>query len=135
MTMDVNVVVLDFKNVKSREAVTENTDGSYTIFLNARESYEQQVKSYEHALKHIENDDFKQSDVQVIEALAHDIKPIRSNSFSIDVNKRLEFLRADKKRTQMKLLKYKRQREFLEANGVDVEALIMKQYERSLYDF
>lgn len=36
MTPDVNVVLIDFKNTKPNEMVTENEDGSFTIFLNSR---------------------------------------------------------------------------------------------------
>lgn len=76
MTKDVNVFLLNFPNTKEREVVTPNEDGTYTIFINARLSYEAQLKAYQHALKHIEEDDFQQSDVQTIEAKAHElIKP------------------------------------------------------------
>ena len=53
------------------ELITLNKDGSYTIFLNARDSRERQVMSYYHALGHIENRDFEKSDVQEIEHEAH----------------------------------------------------------------
>lgn len=48
-----------------------NCDGSYTIFLNARDSYEQQLFGYIHALKHIKDHDFEKHDVQQIEFEAH----------------------------------------------------------------
>lgn len=54
------------------EVVTENEDGSYTIFINSRLNYEKQMKSYLHAMKHITGDDFQKDDVQSIEYLAHD---------------------------------------------------------------
>lgn len=40
------------------EHVVSNIDGSYTIFLNARLTFESRLKSYEHAMRHILNDDF-----------------------------------------------------------------------------
>ena len=57
MTPDVNVVLLNLPTNTS-EAVTENPDGSYTIIINSRLSNERQLKAYEHAIKHIENNDF-----------------------------------------------------------------------------
>lgn len=53
------------------EVVTENEDGSYTIFINSRLNYEQQMKAYLHAMKHITGDDFQKNNVQSIEYLAH----------------------------------------------------------------
>ena len=73
MTQDVNVVVLDFKESREKEMVTENEDGSYTIFINARLSYDGQLKAYDHAMKHIGDNDFERTDVQTIEYVAHDI--------------------------------------------------------------
>lgn len=48
-----------------------NEDGSYTIFINSRLNYEQQMKAYLHAMKHIVGEDFRKEDVQHIEYLAH----------------------------------------------------------------
>lgn len=53
------------------EAVTQNEDGTYSIFLDPRLSYEEQRKKYEHALRHIQNHDFERENVQEIEAQAH----------------------------------------------------------------
>lgn len=53
------------------EHLIKNADGSYTIFLNSRLSRETQLKSYYHALKHIQRDDFYKTDVQKIESDAH----------------------------------------------------------------
>lgn len=72
MTPDVNVVLLDFPN-RGNEMVVQNEDGSYTILINARLSHEGQLKAYNHALKHIHDNDFEKSDVQSIEAAAHQI--------------------------------------------------------------
>lgn len=43
-------------NVKA--LVSENDDGTYSMYLNARNDPEQNVDSYFHELDHIENDDF-----------------------------------------------------------------------------
>lgn len=70
MTPDVNVVLIDFK-VPGREMVIENEDGSYTMLINARLSYEGQYKAYKHGMSHILENDFEKSNVQQIEAVAH----------------------------------------------------------------
>lgn len=69
-TQDVNVVFRDFPNF-GKEMVVLNEDGSYTVFINTRLNYEQQMKSYLHAMRHIVGDDFQKEDVQNIEYLAH----------------------------------------------------------------
>lgn len=51
--------------------VTENADGSHSIFINAGLSYEQKKKSYMHELRHINNHDFEKHDVQEIEYNTH----------------------------------------------------------------
>lgn len=45
-----------------------NTDGSYSIFINARLSYEMQQQVYLHELRHINKDDFSKFDVAMIES-------------------------------------------------------------------
>lgn len=58
------------------ETVTENADGSYSIFLNSRMSQDRLIKAYEHALEHIRRDDFHSTkDIQQIEAEAHGFEP------------------------------------------------------------
>ena len=51
----------------------ENDDGTYTIFINARLSIEQQRKTYLHEIEHIAQRDFEKEYVQRIEAYAHSI--------------------------------------------------------------
>ena len=51
--------------------VTQNEDGSHSIFINANLSYHQQMKSYLHELRHILNHDFEKADVQEIEYYTH----------------------------------------------------------------
>lgn len=69
--MTLNVQVLDFKTTCGTELVTPNEDGTFTVLINARMSYETQRKSLLHALGHILNDDFGKENVQQIEAAAH----------------------------------------------------------------
>lgn len=68
MTIDYQIVLLD---IPTNEAVTVNEDGSYTIFINARLTKEQQTRSYFHAMKHILGEDFEKMNVQKIEKEAH----------------------------------------------------------------
>lgn len=68
--MYINVVFLNM-NHKIHEQVTKNHDGGYTIILNARDSRSMHEKTYRHALRHIERNDFDKHDVQNIEYYAH----------------------------------------------------------------
>lgn len=68
MSIDYQVICLD---LPTREVVVKNEDDSYTIFINAKLNYEQQMKAYLHAMKHISQDDFQKDDVQSIEYHAH----------------------------------------------------------------
>ena len=53
-------------------AVHNSCEDFYTIVLNSRLSYAQNLKTYIHELKHIENNDFYSSlDVNTLETLAH----------------------------------------------------------------
>lgn len=53
------------------EQITANSDGSYTIFLNARLSHERQLEAYAHALRHIQENDFEKENADQIEVEAH----------------------------------------------------------------
>ncbi|MFW5651699.1 MAG: hypothetical protein ACOCNC_10055 [Acetivibrio ethanolgignens] len=67
MMKDVNIVTIDFRNTAETEIVTENADGSFTIFINAKMSFERQQEAYQHAMRHIDGNDFEKTDVQKIE--------------------------------------------------------------------
>lgn len=62
---DINVHILDFGN-SIPATVTINDDGSFSIFLNARLSYERRLEAYWHEIQHIQNQDFY-SDMSVDE--------------------------------------------------------------------
>ena len=111
MTKDVNVFIKNFPNTKEAEAITENSDGTYTIFLNARMSYERQLKAYQHALKHIQNDDFQKPDVQQIESIAH-ADPVVDEHPAPVITRR-------KRRRRNRYGQYEKQRRALAAFGVD----------------
>lgn len=68
---DIQIRLLDFPTNKVTETVTQNADGSYTIFLNSRMTQERQLESYLHAMRHITDNDFEKTDVQEIESEAH----------------------------------------------------------------
>lgn len=109
MTKDVNVFIKNFPNTKEAEAITENPDGTYTIFLNARMSYERQLEAYQHALEHIQNNDFQKLDVQQIEAIAH----------ADQTTKEPIVTQKKKRRRRNRYRQYEKQRRALEAFGVD----------------
>lgn len=120
MTPDVNVSVIDFKGIPGKELVTENEDGSYTILINARLSYEEQLKSYEHGMKHISSDDFRKNDVQKIEAVAH------SNELEIVKEEHSEFrkrilseISKSRRRIQKELKKIEERNAWLAENDPD----------------
>lgn len=69
---DVFVEIVDM-DTTAEEVVTENADGSYTIFINARIAYDRQQEAIQHAIRHITDRDFEKEDVQQIEAAAHQI--------------------------------------------------------------
>lgn len=72
MTSDViNVVYLDMA-IGIPEQVTLNDDGSYTVFLNARYSYEYLQEAMAHAMGHIRREDhYKDMSADEIEREAH----------------------------------------------------------------
>lgn len=136
MTPDVNIIVTDFQNTKNREMVTENQDGSYTIFINAKFSHETQLEAYRHAMKHIENEDFEKSDVQIIETIAHKADaPIQKENPS-DFQKRiLDELRCSKKRIEKERKRIKERNDWLKENAPDIyEKMKMKAFERLTYE-
>ena len=45
--------------------------GGFTIYLNARLSYQDRVKAYMHAMEHVDRNDWSYDNVQKIEAEAH----------------------------------------------------------------
>lgn len=123
MTKDVNVVVMDFPNTKTKELVMENEDGTYTIFINSRLSYDGQLEAYKHAMKHINEDDFQKTDVQNIEAEAHsimrsyDAKPVPSVEYESEIRR----LRRQRRKLQRQMKEYeKRLRFIINECGVDL---------------
>ena len=69
MTIDYQVFLMD--DMKTNEAIVENEDGSYSIFINERLCENKRLKSFYHAMTHIEKNDFEKENVQIIEDDAH----------------------------------------------------------------
>lgn len=69
---EINIQFLNM-DTKIPEQLIKNEDDSYTLFLNARLSQESRLKSYYHALQHIQEQDFGKKDIQQIELQAHSI--------------------------------------------------------------
>lgn len=63
--------MIHFPNYKSKESITENEDGTYTIFIESSLSREEQQIEFMHAMKHLLGDDFEKDNVQQIEFEAH----------------------------------------------------------------
>lgn len=70
MMYDFNIVLLDMDEMIG-EMICKNADDSFTVFINARWSAEEQRKCFYHALKHVRNNDWEKFDVQQIEQEAH----------------------------------------------------------------
>jgi hypothetical protein len=54
-----------------QEVVMPCADGNYTVYIDARLDNAQRQEAYQHAIRHIQNDDFSKTDVQSIEYEAH----------------------------------------------------------------
>ena len=69
--IDVAVRLISFPSGKVHEAVTENEDGTFTVFLDKNMTQEYQQKRFLHAIRHLNGKDFEKENVQEIEAEAH----------------------------------------------------------------
>ena len=63
--------IFEMDGMKVNEAVTENEDGSYTIFVNNNLCDSKRIRAIKHAIDHIVNKDFGRDDIQEIEAESH----------------------------------------------------------------
>ena len=63
------IVYLD--GMLTNEAITENEDCTYTIFINKNLSDAKRLEAIQHALEHIKKKDFEKDDVQEIESDRH----------------------------------------------------------------
>ncbi len=69
MDFDYQIFFMDDMHVN--EVVTENEDGSFTIFINSNLCDSKRLEAINHAIHHITNCDFEKTDVQDIESTAH----------------------------------------------------------------
>ena len=69
MTDNVNIYVLDLPD--GINEMVAPCLGGYTIYIDDKLSPEGKRKAYDHALYHINNNDFEKSDVNQIEIEAH----------------------------------------------------------------
>lgn len=69
--IDYNVQLIQFPNKKVKETIVKNEDDSYTIFIEASLSSEEQRNAFIHAMKHITGNDFDKEYADSIEYDAH----------------------------------------------------------------
>ena len=106
------------------EQVTKNSDGSFTIFLNARSSEDQQREGFDHARGHILRNDWEKCSVQQIEAAAHGL-PVEED----DRARRLiaavrEEARKERRRAAARRRRAEKRREALEQFGLYEEEVV-----------
>lgn len=73
MIIDYQIQFMDFPTTRTKETVSRNSDGSYTIFIEASLSKKEQQAAFCHAMRHILGNDFDKSDINAIEAAAHNL--------------------------------------------------------------
>lgn len=121
MTNDDIFVYLLPLPTRTREVVTPNDDGTYTIFINERLSNDGQIKAYDHAIKHIKNTDFSKRDVQSIEAEAHGMisssqfKPMAGDKYI----KKLRSLKRKRERIKQEMILNEERINYLQIYGMD----------------
>ena len=69
--IDYQVRLISFPSGKTKEAVTENEDGSFTIFIEEKLSQTERQHEFLHAMRHIIGNDFSREDIQKIEYNTH----------------------------------------------------------------
>lgn len=126
MTPDVNVILVDFPN-GGNEMVVPNEDGSYTLLINARLSYDGQLKAYEHGIRHIENNDFEKENVQEIEFHAHLHSKVFDPEPAHSYLDRIKRLRAERKSIQRQIKIEQKRTKFIMEN-YDMYKLAEHQY-------
>lgn len=122
---DINVFLIDFGNSRVNEELCLNEDGSYSIFINSRLSAVGQKEAYQHAMKHIENNDFQKSDVQAIEARAHEVKAVKSV-----VKPKMKFKKTSSRNRREVAEKVAFLREYAFEHNLDYNELIMRIWEQ-----
>lgn len=122
---DINVFLIDFGRSKVNEEVCLNEDGSYSIFINSRLSAVGQKEAYQHAMKHIENNDFQKTDVQEIEARAHEAKAVKSV-----VKPKMKFKNTSARKRKEVEEKVAFLQEYTFEHNIDYNDFIMRRWEQ-----
>jgi len=133
MTHDIFVHLIDIPGT-TNEVVCPNEDGSYSVFIDASLSDVGRKQAYEHALRHIKDNDFEKEDVQFIEAKAHDLPAHKIDEVSptiIAFEKYLKKLRSTRKAREKKLKKLEERNTYL--YNLDPEAYFTKLENQRLY--
>ena len=73
-TYTFNLVLMDLDE-QIGECICHNEDDTYTVFINARLSFDAQKNCLEHALNHVRYNDWELDNVDEIEAKAHRRQP------------------------------------------------------------
>lgn len=135
MTTDVNIQLINFPN-PGKEMVVPNDDGSFTILINSRISHEEQLKAYQHAMRHIKSGDFQKDDTQKIEAQAHEIvqraepiKTVPAKQFEAQIRR----LRRERAKIRRQLQERERFVGFLMEIGVTNDDFFAVAEDRWLY--
>ena len=68
---DISVVLMDVDTMVG-ESIFKNEDDSYTVLLNSRWSAEEQRRCFEHALSHIQHNDWEKTNADEIERERHE---------------------------------------------------------------
>lgn len=123
MTPDVNVILWNFPN-SGREMVVPNEDGSYTILINSKLSDEGRLRAYEHAMKHINGNDFEKDNVQTIEAATHSVSIMEpeENKPICKYADKIKQIRKRRARIQSKMREDEKRIDFLQKYGGDMFA-------------
>lgn len=115
---DVNVQIMNLPG-KQNEIVIENEDGTYTVVIDAQLSNEGRLHAYEHAWKHINNNDFERNNVQHIEVVAHDTQALEEKQFEEKYPNYTRHLRRRRAQRRKRQRDMEKKISFLQENGHD----------------
>jgi len=114
MIPDADIFLYYIDHLGTDEAVTQNEDGTYSIFIDPQLSPEARQEKYEHALEHIKKLDFERQSVQEIEAHAHHIQSTPDNEKSTtNIEKIVQTRKRRRKSTKKQWRKVNERVEFI----------------------
>ena len=109
------------------ELVMPCADG-YTVYIADRLDQVHQLKAYDHALRHIANNDFDKTDVQEIEAVAHGIAEPDQIIPEEKWKKEIEELQRQQKKLRAQIRRNQKRIQFLQSSGYDFMAAAEARY-------